>query len=92
MPARDRRTANPIVNLLMWLIAMAIMVTVAVAAGGPLVQVVGNLLSAPTPLAGRVAMALGLGVMALSLLLFFVWLVTTLIRSAVAHRAGRHER
>ena len=87
--ARDRRTANPIVNLVVWLLAIAIMVAVAAAAGGPLVQVVGTILSAPTPLAGRVAAALGLGVMALMLLLFFAWLVTTLVRNAAAHLTGR---
>ena len=87
MAERNRRTANPVVNLVVWLLAMAIMVAVAVAAGGRLVQVVGAILSAPTPLAGRVAVALGLGFMALLLLLFFVWLLAALVRNAAAHLA-----
>lgn len=89
MTERDRRTAHPVVNLVAWLLAMAIMAAVAVAGGGRLAQVVGALLSAPTPLAGRIAVALGLGFMALLLLLFFIWLLATLVRSAAAHLARR---
>lgn len=89
MAERDRRTAHPVVNLVVWLLAMAIMAAVAVAGGGRLARVVGALLSAPTPLAGRVAVALGLGFMALLLLLFFIWLLAALVRSAAAHLARR---
>lgn len=89
MTERDRRTAHPVVNLVAWLLAMAIMAAVAVAGGGRLAQVVGALLSAPTPLAGRIAVALGLGFMALLLLLFFIWLLAALVRSAAAHLARR---
>lgn len=89
MTERDRRTAHPVVNLVVWLLAVAIMAAVAAAGGGRLVQVVGALLSAPTPLAGRVAVALGLGFMALLLLLFFIWLLAALVRSAAAHLRRR---
>lgn len=89
MTERDRRTAHPVVNLVAWLLAVAIMAAVAVAGGGRLVQVVGALLSAPTPLAGRVAVALGLGFMALLLLLFFIWLLAALVRNAAAHLRRR---
>lgn len=92
MAQRDRRTAHPVVNLVVWLLAVAIMVAVAAAAGGRLLQVVGALLSAPTPLIGRVAVALGLGFMALLLLLFFGWLVAALVRGAAAHVARRRGR
>lgn len=89
MRERDRRTAHPVVNLVVWLLAVAIMTAVAVAGGGRLLQVVGALLSAPTPLAGRVAVALGLGFMALLLLLFFIWLLAALVRNAAAHLGRR---
>lgn len=89
MTERDRRTAHPVVNLVVWLLAAAIMTAVAVAGGGRLLQVVGALLSAPTPLAGRVAVALGLGFMALLLLLFFIWLLAALVRNAAAHLGRR---
>lgn len=89
MTERDRRTAHPVVNLVAWLLAVAIMAAVAVAGGGRLLQVVGALLSAPTPLAGRVAVALGLGFMALLLLLFFIWLLAALVRNAAAHLGRR---
>ena len=89
MAANDRQTAHPIVNLVVWLIAIGLIATVAAVTGGRLVGVVGTLLAADTPLAGRIAVALGMGVMALMLLLFFVWLVTTLVRNAAAHLSGR---
>ena len=85
MAANDRQTAHPIVNLVVWLIAIGLIATVAAVTGGRLVGVVGTLLVADTPLVGRIAVALGMGVMALLLLLFFVWLVTTLVRNAAAH-------
>ena len=85
MAANDRQTAHPIVNLVVWLIAIGLIATVAAVTGGRLVGVVGTLLVADTPLVGRIAVALGVGVMALLLLLFFVWLVTTLVRNAAAH-------
>ena len=88
----DRRIAHPIVNLVAWLLAIAVMVAVAVAGGGRLLQVVGTLFSAPTPLAGRVAVGIGLGVMALLLLLFFGLLVTVLVRHATAHLARGRRR
>ena len=87
MAQRDRRIAHPIVNLVAWLLAAAILVAVAVTGGGRLLQVVGALLSAPTPLANRIAVAVGLGFMALLLLLFFILLLTTLVRAAAAHLA-----
>ena len=74
---------------MVWLIAIGLMTTVAVVTGGRLVGVVGALLVADTPLAGRIAVALGMGVMALMLLVFFVWLVTTLVRNAAAHFTRR---
>jgi hypothetical protein len=83
--ANGRQTAHPIVNLVVWLIAIGLIATVAAVTGGRLVGVVGTLLVADTPLVGRIAVALGMGVMALLLLLFFVWLVTTLVRNAAAH-------
>ena len=89
MAANNRQTAHPVVNLVVWLVAIGLMATVAAVAGGRLVAVVGALLAADTPLAGRIAVALGMGVMALLLLLFFVWLVTTLVRNAAAHLARR---
>ena len=89
MAANDRQTAHPIVNLVVWLIAIGLMATVAAVAGGRLVGVVGAMLVADTPLVGRIAVALGMGVMALMLLLFFVWLVITLVRNAAAHLTGR---
>ena len=89
MAANDRQTAHPIVNLVVWLIAIGLIATVAAVAGGRLVGVVGAMLAADTPLVGRIAVALGMGVMALMLLLFFVWLVTTLVRNAAAHLSGR---
>lgn len=92
MAQRDRRTAHPVVNLVAWLLAVAILAAVAAAGGGRLLQVVGALLSAPTPLANRVAVAVGLGFMALLLLLFFIWLLATLVRSAAAHLARRRGR
>lgn len=92
MAQRDRRTAHPVVNLVAWLLAVAILAAVAVAGGGRLLQVVGALLSAPTPLANRVAVAVGLGFMTLLLLLFFIWLLTTLVRSAAAHLARSRRR
>ena len=85
MAANDRQTAHPIVNLVVWLIAIGLIATVAAVTGGRMVGVVGTLLVADTPLVGRIAVALGMGVMALLLLLFFVWLVTTLVRNAAAH-------
>ena len=85
MAANGRQTAHPIVNLVVWLIAIGLIATVAAVTGGRLVGVVGTLLVADTPLVGRIAVALGMGVMALLLLLFFVWLVTTLVRNAAAH-------
>ena len=87
--ANDRQTAHPVVNLVVWLIAIGLMATVAVVTGGRLVAVVGALLAADTPLVGRVAVALGMGVMALLLLSFFGWLVTTLVRNAAAHLTRR---
>ena len=87
MAAADRQTAHPIVNLVVWLIAIGLIVAVAAVAGGRLAGLVGALLVADTPLAGRVAVALGMGVMALMLLAFFVWLVTTLVRNAATHLA-----
>ena len=89
MAANDRQTAHPIVNLVVWLIAIGLLATVAAVTGGRLVGLVGALLVADTPLAGRIAVALGMGVMALMLLLFFVWLVATLVRNAAAHLTRR---
>ena len=89
MAANDRQTAHPVVNLVVWLIAIGLMATVAAVTGGRLVTVVSALLAADTPLAGRIAVALGMGVMALMLLLFFVLLVTTLVRNAAAHLTRR---
>ena len=89
MAANDRKTAHPVVNLVVWLIAIGLMATVAAVTGGRLVAVVGALLAADTPLVGRIAVALGMGVIALLLLLFFVWLVTTLVRNAAAHLTRR---
>ena len=89
MAANDRQTAHPVVNLVVWLIAIGLLATVAAVTGGRLVGVVGALLVADTPLVGRVAVALGMGVIALLLLLFFLWLVTTLVRNAAAHLTRR---
>ena len=89
MAANDRQTAHPVVNLVVWLVAIGLMATVAAVTGGRLVAVMGALLAADTPLVGRIAVALGMGVMALMLLLFFVWLVTTLVRNAAAHLTRR---
>ena len=89
MAANDRQTAHPIVNLVVWLIAIGLLATVAAVTGGRLVGLVGALLVADTPLAGRIAVALGMGVIALMLLVFFVWLVTTLVRNAAAHFTRR---
>ena len=77
---------------MVWLIALAIMVAVAVTGGGRLLQQVGGVLSAPTPLVGRISVAIGLCVVALVLLLFCVWLVTVLVRNAAAHLARGRER
>ena len=92
MAGNDRQTAHPIVNLVVWLIAIGMIVAVAAVAGGRLVGIVGTMLAADTPLAGRIAVAAGMGVMALMLLAFFVWLVTALVRNAAAHLGGRRER
>ena len=81
----DRRTANPIVNLVMWLLATAILVAVAATAGGRLLGIVGALLTGPAPLASRIAMAVGLGVPAVFLVLFFAWLLMVLVRKAAAY-------
>ena len=89
MAANDRQTAHPIVNLVVWLIAIGLLATVAGVTGGRLVAVVSALLVADTPPAGRIAVALGMGVIALMLLVFFVWLVTTLLRNAAAHLTRR---
>ena len=70
---------------MVWLIAIGLLATVAAVTGGRLVSVAGALLAGDTPLVGRIAVALGMGVIALLLLLFFVWLVTTLVRNAAAH-------
>ena len=90
--ARDRQLAHPIVNLVVWLIAIGMMVTVAALAGGRLAGIVGAMLTADTPLAGRIAVAAGMGVMALMLLAFFVWLVTALVRNAASHVTRRRQR
>ena len=87
MAGNDRQTAHPIVNLVVWLIAIGMIATVAAAAGGRLVEIVGAMLVADTPLAGRIAVAAGMGVMAVMLLVFFFWLVTALVRNAAAHRS-----
>ena len=92
MAARDRQTAHPIVNLVVWLIAIGMIVTVAAVAGGRLAGIVGALLTADTPLAGRIAVAAGMGVMALMLLAFFAWLVAALVRNAAGHVTGRRQR
>lgn len=84
--------AHPIVNLVVWLIAIGMIVTVAVLAGGRLAGIVGTMLVADTPLAGRIAVVAGMGVMAVMLLAFFVWLVTALVRNAVAHLIRGRER
>lgn len=89
MAASNRQTAHPIVNLVVWLVAIGLLTTVAAVTGGRLVGVVGALLAADTPLVGRIAVALGMGVIALMLLLFFVWLVTTLVHNAAAHLTRR---
>ena len=89
MAANDRQTAHPVVNLVVWLVAIGLMATVAAVTGGRLVGVVGALLVADTPLVGRIAVALGMGVIALLLLLFFVWLVATLVRNAAEHLTRR---
>lgn len=90
--ARDRQLAHPIVNLVVWLIAIGMIVTVAALAGGRLAGIVGAMLTADTPLAGRIAVAAGMGVMALMLLAFFAWLVTALVRNAASHVARRRQR
>lgn len=92
MAARDRRLAHPIVNLVVWLIAIGMIATVAAVAGGRLFGVVGTMLAADTPLAGRIAVAAGMGVIALMLLAFFVWLVTALVRNAASHLTRRPPR
>ena len=92
MAADDRQTAHPIVNLVVWLVAIGLLATVAAVTGGRLVGLVGALLVADTPLAGRIAVALGMGVMALMLLAFFVWLVTALVRNAASHVTRRRQR
>ncbi len=92
MAANDRQTAHPIVNLVVWLIAIGLIAAVAAVAGGRLAGMVGAMLVADTPLAGRIAVAIGMGVMALMLLSFFAWLVTTLVRNAAAHVTGRRQR
>ena len=79
-------------NRVVWLIAIGLIAAVAVVTGGRLAGMVGALLVADTPLAGRIAVALGMGVMALMLLAFFVWLVTALVRNAAAHLAARRQR
>ncbi len=89
---RDRRVAHPIVNLVVWLIAIGMIVTVAALAGGRLAGIVGAMLTADTPLAGRIAVAAGMGVMALMLLAFFTWLVTALVRNAASHLTRRRQR
>ena len=89
MAANDRQTAHPIINLVVWLVAIGLIVTVAAVAGGRLVGVIGAVIGGDTPLVGRLAVAIGMGVVALLLLLFFGWLVTTLVRNAVAHCIGR---
>ena len=90
--ARDRQLAHPIVNLVVWLIAIGMIVTVAALAGGRLVGIVSTMLVADTPLAGRIAVAAGMGVMAVMLLAFFVWLVTALVRNAASHVTDRRRR
>ena len=50
------------------------------------------MLVADTPLAGRIAVVAGMGVMAVMLLAFFVWLVTALVRNAVVHLIRGRER
>ena len=92
LAANDRQTAHPIVNLVAWLIAIGLIATVAAVAGGRLVGIVGAMLVADTPLAGRIAVAAGMGVMAVMLLVFFFWLVTALVRNAAAHRSRARER
>ena len=89
MAGNDRHTAHPIVNLVVWLIAIGMIATVAVVAGGRLAAIVGTMLTADTPLANRIAVAAGMGVMAVMLLVFFVWLVTALVRNAATHVARR---
>jgi len=84
--------AHPIVNLVVWLIAIGMIVTVTALAGGRLAGIVGAMLVADTPLAGRIAVAAGMGVMALMLLAFFALLVTALVRNAVSHVARRRQR
>lgn len=92
MAANDRQTAHPIVNLVVWLIAIGMIVTVAALAGGRLAGIVGAMLTADTPLAGRIAVAAGMGVMAVMLLTFFVWLVAALVRNAASHMTRRRQR
>ena len=92
MEGNDRQTAHPIVNLVVWLIAIGMIVTVAALVGGRMVGIVGTMLVADTPLAGRIAVAAGMGVMAVMLLVFFFWLVTALVRNAAAHVTRRRQR
>ena len=77
---------------MVWLIAIGMIAAVAALAGGRLVGIVGAMLVVDTPLAGRIAVAAGMGVMAVMLLSFFVWLVTALVRNAAAHLAARRRR
>ena len=83
-PPRDPRTPNPVVNLVAWVIAIGILVAVVVTGGGRLWGIVTSVLTAPTPLVGRIAVGVGLGVAALFLLLFFGWLLLVLLRAAIA--------
>lgn len=92
MAANNPQTAHPIANLVGWLLAIGMIATVAAVTGGRLVGTVGAMLIADTPLAGRIAVAAGMVVMALMLLAFFVWLVTALVRNAVAHLIRGRER
>ena len=92
LAANDPQTAHPIVNLVVWLIAIGMIATVAAVAGGRLVAIVGAMFVADTPLAGRIAVAAGMGVMAVMLLAFFVWLVTALVRNAASHVTRRRQR
>lgn len=82
---RDSDIVNPIINLVVWLIAVSIGLLVVIIGWSYLSYLARLVFHASTPLAGRIAIGIGLSSIGLSLFAFFIWLFKLLVRNAVVY-------
>ena len=82
---RDPDIVNPIINLVVWLISVSIGLLVVIIGWSYLSDLARSIFYATTPLAGRIAIGVGLVSIGFSLFAFFIWLFKLLVINAVVY-------